>query len=75
MPTHNVQNQVFDVSLTRSTRAIDKYDFNVMGNICIDYAIIGYTLPIVDAFNRHNHFDLQDHDIVLVLHLKQAIGL
>jgi hypothetical protein len=39
MQTHNVQNQVFDVSLTRSTRAIYKDDFSVMGSICIDYTI------------------------------------
>ncbi len=72
---HNIQNQVFDVGLTRSTRAIDKDDFSMMGSICIDYAIIGCTLPIIEALNGHNHLDLQDFDIVVVLHLKQAIGL
>ncbi len=75
MRTHNVQNQVFDVGFTRSTRAIDKDDFSVMGSICIDYAIVGCTLPIIEVFNGHNHLDLQDLDIVVALHLKQAIGL
>jgi hypothetical protein len=32
-------------------------------------------LPIIEALNGHNHLDLQDFDIVVVLHLKQAIGL
>jgi hypothetical protein len=32
-------------------------------------------LPIIEVFNGHNHLDLQDLDIVVALHLKQAIGL
>jgi hypothetical protein len=70
MQTHNVQNQVFGVGLTCSTRAIDKDDFSVMGSICIDYTIVGYTLPIIEALNGHSHFGLQDLDIVVVFHLK-----
>ncbi len=70
MRTHSVQNQVFSVGLTRSTRAIDKDDFNVMGNICIDYAIVGYTMPNIEALNGHSHLGLQDLDIVVTLHLK-----
>jgi hypothetical protein len=46
-----------------------------MGSICIDYAIIGCTLPIIEALNGRSHLDLQDLDIVVALHLKQAIGL
>jgi len=75
MQTHNVQNQDFDVGLTRSTRAIDKDDFSVMGSICIDYTIVDCTLPIIKVLNGHNHLGLQDLDIVVALHLKQAIGL
>ncbi len=67
---HNIQNQVFGVGLTRSTRAIDKDDFSVMGNICIDYAIVGCMLPIIEALNGHSHLSLQDLDIVISLHLK-----
>ncbi len=70
MRTHNVQNQVFDVGLTRSTKAIDKDDFSVMGNLCIDYTIVGCMLPIIEALNGHNHLDLQDLNIVIVFHLK-----
>ncbi len=55
--------------------AINKDDFNVMGNICIDYTIVGYTLPIIEALNSHSHLSLQDLDIIVTLHLKQAIGL
>jgi hypothetical protein len=47
----------------------------VMGNICIDYTIVGYTLPIIEALNSHSHLSLQDLDIIVTLHLKQAIGL
>ncbi len=47
----------------------------MMGNIWIDYAIVGYTLPIIEVLNGHNHFGLQDVDIVVAFHLKQAIGL
>ncbi len=72
---HNIQNQVFDVGFTHSTRAINKDDVSVMGNIYIDYAIIGCTLPIIEALNGHSHLGLQDLDIVVALHLKQAIGL
>jgi hypothetical protein len=32
-------------------------------------------LPIIEALNGRSHFDLQDLDIVVALHLKQAIGL
>jgi hypothetical protein len=46
-----------------------------MGSICIDYAMVGYTLPIIEALNGHSHLGLQDLDIVVALHLKQAIGL
>jgi len=75
MWTHNVQNQVFDVGLTRSTGAIDKDDFSMMGSICIDYAIVGCTLSIIEVLNGHSHLGLQDLDIVVTLHLKQTIGL
>jgi hypothetical protein len=75
MRTHNVQNQVFGVGLTCSTEAIDRNDFSVMGSICIDYAIVGCTLSIIQALNGHSHLGLQDLDIIVVLHLKQAIGL
>jgi hypothetical protein len=47
----------------------------MMGSICIDYTIIGCTLPIIEALNGHNHLGLQDLDIVVALHFKQAIGL
>jgi hypothetical protein len=67
---YNVQNQVFDVGFTRSTRAIDKYDFSVMGSTCIDYAFIGCMLPIMKALNGHSHLSLQDLDIVITFHLK-----
>jgi hypothetical protein len=70
MQTHNVQNQVFGVGFTRSTESIDKNDFSMMGNICIDYAIVGCTLPIIKAFNGHSHLSLQDLDVVVALHLK-----
>jgi hypothetical protein len=46
-----------------------------MGNICIDYAIIGCMLPIIEALNGHSHLGLQDLNIVVAFHLKQAIGL
>ncbi len=71
---HCVQNQVFGVGLSCSIEAINKDDFNVMGSICIDYTIVGCTLPIIEAFNGHSHLSLQDLDIVVALHLKQAIG-
>jgi hypothetical protein len=45
-----------------------------MGNICIDYAIVGCTLSIIEVLNGHSHLGLQDLDIVVTLHLKQAIG-
>jgi hypothetical protein len=47
----------------------------MMGNICIDYAIVGCTLPIIEALNGHSHLGLQDLDIIVALHLKQGIGL
>jgi hypothetical protein len=74
MWTHKVQNQIFGVGLTHSTRAINKDDFSMMGNICIDYAIVGCTLPIIEVLNGHSRLCLQDLDIVVVLHFKQAIG-
>jgi hypothetical protein len=46
----------------------------MMGNICIDYAIVGCTLPIIEVLNGHSRLGLQDLDIVVVLHFKQAIG-
>jgi hypothetical protein len=66
----NVQNQVFNVGFTHSTGAIDKDDFSVMGSICIDYAIVGCTLPIIEALNGRSHLGLQDLNIIVALHLK-----